>query len=559
MKTDCMPFTAIPHNSRLFLDFLFQFDKVRGFYAHRPKQEAVLEYARKLDFPAERRAQVARVLERQNRAWGASAATLESIERLRQGAVACISGQQVSLLGGPLYSLLKAVSALEMAAQLTAQGCPAVPVFWLATEDHDLAEVAGITLPNRCELEKLTTTAQTDSQAPVGRVPLPPEIAAVVERAAQLLEQGRVNQGRVEQGSVEPGCAPRSTQVPDPAWVTDALRESYRAGESYGSAFARLFTRLLAGTGLILVDPLDDELHAIAQPLLMEAANRAAELDEALLERGHALHRAGYHEQVRVTPDSTLLFSLEGNRRTVLHRADDGFLLGARRARPQELLERIAAHPEQFSANVLLRPVMQDYLFPTAVYFAGPSEIAYFAQAAVVYEKLLGRSTPVLPRLSATLIGPDIGELLERYSLSFCDLFHGSQQVSEVLASHVLAPELRQALEQSREALEGNLQAVEAELQKLDPTLVEAAARSRRKMLYQLSKIGSKAARAELRRNPQLAQEACRVLTELFPNKELQERVLPGIYFLAQYGPELLATLKQAAGHPCPGHQIVRL
>src|SRR6266536_1321983 len=523
-----MPFTAIPHNSRLFLDFLFQFDKVRGFYAHRPKQEAVLEYARKLDFPAERRARVARVLERQNRAWGASAATLESIERLRQGAVACISGQQVSLLGGPLYSLLKAVSALEMAAQLTAQGCPAVPVFWLATEDHDLVEVAGITLPNRCELEKLTTRAQTDSQAPVGRVPLPPEIAAVVERAAQLLEQGRVEQGRMEQGSVEPGCAPP-------------------------------FPRLLAGTGLILVDPLDDELHAIAQPLLMEAANRAAELDEALLERGHALHRAGYHEQVRVTPDSTLLFSLEGNRRTVLHRADGGFLLGARRAGPQELLERIAAHPEQFSANVLLRPVMQDYLFPTAVYFAGPSEIAYFAQAAVVYEKLLGRSTPILPRLSATLIGPDIGELLERYSLSFCDLFHGSQQVSELLASRVLAPELRQALEQGREALEGNLQAVEAELQKLDPTLVEAAARSRRKMLYQLSKIGSKAARAELRRNPQLAQEACRVLTELFPNKELQERVLPGIYFLAQYGPELLATLKQAAAHPCPGHQIVRL
>ena len=183
MKTDCMPFTAIPHNSRLFLDFLFQFDKVRGFYVHRPKQEAVLEYARELDFPAERRAQVARVLERQNRAWGASAATLESIERLRQGAVACISGQQVSLLGGPLYSLLKAVSALEMAAQLTVQGCPAVPVFWLATEDHDLVEVAGLTLPNRCELEKLTTTAQTDSQAPVGRVPLPPEIAAVVERA----------------------------------------------------------------------------------------------------------------------------------------------------------------------------------------------------------------------------------------------------------------------------------------------------------------------------------------------------------------------------------------
>ncbi len=550
VKTDCMPFTAIPHNSRLFLDFLFHFEKVQGFYAHRPQQAEVLEYAHKLRFPAERRAQVADVLERQNRAWGglagASSATLESIERFRKGAVACIGGQQVSLFGGPLYSLLKAVSALQMAEQLTAQGCPAVPVFWLATEDHDLAEVAGSTLPNRCELEKLTTIGHTDSQAPVGRVPLPPATAAVVERAAQLLEAA---------------CAARSEQGSKAAWIIDALRESYREGESYGSAFARLFTRLLAGTGLILVDPLDEELHAIAKPLLIAAAQRAAELDEALLERGRALQRAGYHEQVRVTPDSTLLFALEANRRTVLHRAGNGsggFLLGARRLQAPELVERIAAHPEQFSANVLLRPVMQDYLFPTAVYFAGPAEIAYFAQAAVIYEKLLGRATPVLPRLSATLIGPEVSELLERYSLSFCDLFHGSQQVGELLASRVLAPELRQSLEQSRQALDANLGMVEAELQKLDPTLVEAAGRSRRKMLYQLSKIGSKAARAELGRNAQLAQDSCRLLTELFPNKELQERVLPGIYFLAQYGPELLSALKQAAAHACPGHQIVR-
>jgi bacillithiol synthase len=547
LKSECMPFTAIPHNSRLFLDFLFHYEKVAGFYAHRPTPQAVLEHARKLDFPSERRARVSEVLDRQNRAWGASPATLASIERFRGGAVACIGGQQVGLFGGPLYSLLKAVSALQMAEQLTGQGCPAVPVFWLATEDHDLAEIAGATLPNQCELEKLTATSKTDSEAPVGRVPLEPKITELVDRAAELLGAGSV-----------------------PGWVNDALRQSYRPGESYSSAFARLMTRLLEGTGIILVDPLDDELHAIAQPLFAAAAERAAELNEALLERGKLLHRAGYHEQVRVTPDSTLLFSLEGNRRTVLHRAINGnsapgsgagddFLLSARRVEKQGMLARIAAHPEQFSPNVLLRPVVQDYLFPTAVYFAGPSEIAYFAQADVVYEKLLGRSTPVLPRLSATLISPAMCELMERYGLGFCDLFHGSEQVSELLASHALAPELMEGLQRTREALEEHLQALASSLQKLDPTLVDAAERSRRKMLYQLSKIGSKAARAELRRNQALRRDACRVLTELFPHKELQERVLPGIYFLAQYGPELINRLKQAAAHPCPGHQIVKL
>ncbi len=464
--------------------------------------------------------------------WGASQATLESIERFRRGAVACISGQQVGVLGGPLYSVLKAASALQMADELTAQGVAAIPVFWLATEDHDLAEIASVTIPAGCELEKLTATEQSGSDTPVGRVALEPQIEQLVARATEVL---------------------------GPGWVSDALRHSYRLGESYGSAFARLFTRLLAGTGMVLVDPMEDELHAIAQPLFTAAAERAEELDEALLERGKQLHKAGYHEQVRVTPESTLLFALEGNRRTVLHRAGDGFMLGAQRVSRREVLERIAAHPEQFSANVLLRPVMQDYLFPTAVYFGGPAELAYFAQAAVVYEKLLGRMTPVMPRLSATIVSPAMDDLMARYRLSFRDLFHGSERVCELLASRVLAPGLQEALHQTRESLQSHLEELRGELEALDPTLVDATVRSERKMLYQLAKIGAKAGRAELRRNRALTQDAHRVLTELFPHKELQERVLPGIYFLAQYGPGLIGELKKAAAPQCPGHQIIRL
>jgi uncharacterized protein YllA (UPF0747 family) len=234
-------------------------------------------------------------------------------------------------------------------------------------------------------------------------------------------------------------------------------------------------------------------------------------------------------------------------------------MLGAQRVARREMLERIAAHPGQFSANVLLRPVVQDYLFPTAVYFGGPSELAYFAQAGVVYEKLLGRTTPVMPRLSATIVSPAMSNMLTRYRLSFGDLFHGSEQVCELLASRVLAPGLQEALRQTRESLKSHLEELRGELQTLEPTLVEATARSERKMLYQLSKIGAKAARAELRRNQALTEDAHRVLTEVFPHKELQERVLPGIYFLARYGPELITELKKAAALQCPGHQIIRL
>jgi uncharacterized protein YllA (UPF0747 family) len=164
-----------------------------------------------------------------------------------------------------------------------------------------------------------------------------------------------------------------------------------------------------------------------------------------------------------------------------------------------------------------------------------------------------------MPRLSATLISPAISDLLARYRLSFSNLFHGSERVCELLASRVLPPALQVALQGSQESLERHLEQLRAELGKLDPTLVDAAARSERKMLYQLKKIGAKAARAELRRNKELTQDAHRVLTEIFPHKELQERVLPGIYFLAQYGPELITELKKAAAPQCPGHQIIRL
>jgi uncharacterized protein YllA (UPF0747 family) len=152
-----------------------------------------------------------------------------------------------------------------------------------------------------------------------------------------------------------------------------------------------------------------------------------------------------------------------------------------------------------------------------------------------------------------------MSDLLARYRLSFSDLFHGSEHVCELLASRVLAPGLREALQRTKESIEGHLEVLRAELQKLDPTLKDSTARSERKMLYQLSKIGSKAARAELRRNQALTNDAHRVLTELFPHKELQERVQPGIYFLAQYGRELITELKQAAAPQCPGHQIIRL
>jgi len=341
--------------------------------------------------------------------------------------------------------------------------------------------------------------------------------------------------------------------------VTDFLRDSYRPGETLGSAFARLFARLFRDWGVILLDASASELHAVAEPMYRAAALAAADLDDALLQRGKALRAAGYHEQVKVTPSSTLVFALRDGARVPIHRADGQFTVNSERIAPAELLVRIAASPAEFSANVLLRPVVQDYLLPTLAYTGGPAEVAYFAQAAVVYEELLGRVTPVLPRFSATLVEPRSARLLKKYSVTLPDVFLGDEQVRELLATRSLPPDLQSSFDEAGTALASSLQRIRDALQQLDPTLVGAEERAASKLRYQLDRLRTRAARAELRCHEEIGRHARQLCAALYPNKTLQEREIGGIYFLARYGLGLLQALYDCMQTGCLDHQVVYL
>ena len=530
-KHECIPFSVVPHSTPLFLDFISHSIKLAPYFPHTPTLQNVERFARGLHHPPERRAAVANILERQNRAFGLSPSVMESISRLRGGAVAVLTGQQVGIFGGPLYSVLKAVSAVQMARDLTARGVDAVPIFWLATEDHDLAEVNHAFYCKGGELKKLTSSSKGKSAAPVGDVRFGEEIASIADEFAATLEDKS---------------------------LASIVRESYRAGETFSSAFGKFFARLFQGHGLILIDPLDAELHRLAAPLLRAAAEHPHELDSALLARGRQLRADGYHEQVKVTASSTLLFSLRNGQRTVMHVAGEDFMIGAQKVARAEVLEEISNHPELFSANVLLRPVLQDYLLPTAAYFGGAAEVAYFAQLSVVYEKLLGRVTPVLPRFSATILSAEQQRRLQKYRLGMPDLFHGTDELKEKLAMTAFAPSLQHEFLSAADSVRGHIERLQTHLRSLDPTLVDAAERSGRKMQYQLSKIQRKAARAEVRRNPELVADADAILCELFPHKDLQERTLTGIHFMAKH-PGLISDLLALAGEYCPGHHLVKL
>jgi bacillithiol biosynthesis cysteine-adding enzyme BshC len=537
VKAHCLPFSQIPHTTRLFADFLAYTPPVREFYPRSPHfREWAKEEASRLKYDSSRRERVCAVLERQNKSWDCSAQTLASLDRLRRGAAAVVTGQQVGLFGGPMFSIYKALTAVKLAQEATAAGIDCVPVFWLATTDHDLAEVNHASVPGPDgSPQTLTTTSHGGAGAPVSDVRLGEEIVPVVEQVSQLLGESD---------------------------ATRLLREAYGPAENLGSAFARLFTRLFGGWGVILLDGSDPECHCIVEPLYHAAIERADELGAAVLARGEALDAAGYHQQVKVTASTVLLFTLKDGARTAIHRsADGGFVIGAdgERVSQDELNRRIASAPQDFSANVLLRPVVQDYLLPTLAYTGGAAETAYFAQVGAVYEILGGRVTPIVPRFSATIVEPKIQRLLEKYGIQPTEVFQGAEVLKQRLGEKGLPQDLQTAFQATNESLEANWSVIREKLERLDRTLVDAAQTAFSKVQYQLERLRTQAARAEAQKGEVVSRHADTLTQALYPHKALQERGVAGIYYLARYGMELLHQLHDNFQSDCHHHQILEL
>ena len=434
-----------------------------------------------------------------------------------------------------------AVGHTGEAAKATAAGVESVPVFWLATYDHDLAEVNHVAIPGADgTLQTLTTPSRSIAGAPVSAVRLGEEILPLLEQAAALL-------GDTEAAKI--------------------VRESYRPGETLGTAFARFYARLFAEWGVIILDASDGELHGIAQSVYRAAVERAEEIAIALAARGSALEAAGYHQQVKVTPSSVLLFTLQSGARSPIHRRTSGdttqFAIGTEaggeKISQSELLSRIDSHPETFSPNVLLRPIVQDYLLPTLAYVGGAAEAAYFSQAGVVYELLTGRVTPIIPRFSATLIDPKIQRMMEKKEISIRDVIAGPEALRSQLAARYMPQDLQSAFDAANQSLDADLAALKDKLAKLDPTLADAAQTAASKMKYQLERLYQQASRAELQKNELIARHAESLSQALFPNKGLQERGIGGVHFIARYGTELLHQIYDAIQPECHDHQILEL
>ncbi|MBI2956994.1 MAG: bacillithiol biosynthesis cysteine-adding enzyme BshC [Acidobacteria bacterium] len=537
MDSHCIPFTAIPHTTALFSDYLYRFEKVAAFYAHDPFEPASFaRAAEKMALETERRRAVASILAEQNERFGADETTLAAIRRLADGAAAVVTGQQVGLFGGPAYSIYKALTAIRLAENLTAQGIRAVPIFWLASEDHDLDEVNHCVFLDADGRFVLFEHASTSSpNTPVGRVRFDASIEDLRRRAARLWP-------------------------PEAAEEAESLLAGYVPGATYADSFARLLLRLFAGRGLIVLDPLHPTLHALARPVFRRALEEAERLHKLLRARDRELRRAGYHLQVRLQENATLLFLTVDGQRLPLRRREDEFSLSGQAHRSlAALLEELEAAPERFSPNVLLRSVVQDWLLPTVAYVAGPNETTYFAQTSVLYDELLGRMPVIVPRSSVTLVDPRAQRLLRKYGLAFEDLFRGRAALEVRMAERLLPRGLARRLESAQARMEKLLGAAAEEVARLDPTLHGAVETSRHKMLYQFEKIRRKAARAQAERAGLVDRHREILFNSCYPEKGLQERRLAFLSFVARHGRALVDRLLEQVNYPCRDHQVIFL
>jgi bacillithiol synthase len=522
MQSSCVRQTDLPHTSRLFADAVYHPERVARFYPHPLHDlESYRAAASEVRLAPERRAALVEALRGLN---GPS----ESLAKLaRADTVAVVTGQQVGLFSGPCYTVYKALSAVKAAARLNENGVPAVAVFWLATEDHDFAEVNHAWVFDGAHRAVRLEMKRAASGQPVGDV----ELAAppVAELRAAL------------------------AGLPFGDEVAALVEESYRPGATMGGAFRDLLGKLLGRYGLLFVDPMAPAFRELAAPALRQAVEQAPELTAALLERNRELAAAGYHAQVHVENQTSLVFLLEHGKRLALRRHDGEYMLAGRRIAAAELMDRAAS----LSPNALLRPVVQDSMLPTVAYVGGPAEVAYLAQSAVLYERILGRQPIALPRSGFTVLDARNEKLLGRYELSLADFYAGEEQLKEQIAGRLIPPAISAEMQAAAASVEAAVAKMQGQLASFDPALSAALERSASKVRYQFRKMERKVGREVLARDARATGHAASLYGLIYPEKHLQERLYSFLPFLAKHGLDLIDRVYETVDPDCPDHRIL--
>ena len=508
------PFSNLPF-SNLFRQFIDGFTGLENFFTVDPANiDQIAARAQRVDYKGDR-GELVDILRRFNEPFDLDQAAQQNIESLAADeTITVTTGQQLTVLGGPLYTVFKTISVIVYARRLEARlGKKVVPVFWLADEDHDYEEISSLCLPTQKGLTSAVLPKGEHPGLPVADLMLEEEsFAPFIDRVKELLPE---------------------TEFSGELWTL--LNKSYSAGRSFRDAFACFLSGIFSKHGLFFAGSNTKDFKSFVKPVLRAAVEKSEEIGNALEAQSSKIEKV-FHRQALSGPSTLFYLDPEYGRSRI--KKEDGRWRDAsgREFSYQELLEIAEDYPERFSPNVFLRPVLQDYLLPNVAYIGGPGEIAYYGQMRDLYP-VFGMEMPaILPRLSGSLIEPFVAKHGPNLPFEFWEYQARIEDIEQDYVRRSSRDDLDAMFNEWKEGAAGFAELRIGKIAKLDPTLKGAAERVQQQYGNELMKLKGKVMRAIKQRDETQVKRLGRIQNSLFPEGKLQERALPAVYAMNKYG-----------------------
>jgi len=537
-------YSDLPGFSNLFLDYISEFENVSKYYKRNVHSQQDYEALFKI-LAGKNRAitsKTAEIMKKQYSSLLPSKKTLHNIELLKSdNTFAVVTGQQLGIFGGPLYTFYKTISAIKLCQQMKEryEGFNFVPVFWLESEDHDFDEVSWTAILGKenqiVELKYKDGFEEDVNRGPVSLNIFNEDIGNVI---AGLNENLRDTEFKKE--------------------IIPYIERFYKKGRSFLQSFTELLFSIFDEYGLIILDPSDKDIKELLTPVFKNELVNFREHTNILVERSAELDDR-YHAQVKVKPIN--LFMIEEGERLLIEPSENEYRLKGKRKRftQDEIIKLTEEKPEKFSPNVLLRPVCQDFLLPTAFYVAGPGEISYFAQLMPLYD-LFDIPAPVIyPRASVTIIEKGVRNIFDKFNLSFTDFLFEDNSVFTKVMNSISEVKIDSVFNEAAKDTELVFDNIRAYLFNIDKTLVDIANKAQEKTLQNLDQLKNKAAEAEKKKHDTVFRQLGKVSNILFPNQNLQEREINFLYFVNKYGHAFLKDLFDKLSVNKFEHQVIEL
>jgi bacillithiol biosynthesis cysteine-adding enzyme BshC len=537
-------FSDIPGHHNLFLDYLYEFENVKKYFSYdfRDRENYLKVFKNISDSRHNIGKQVSSIIFDQYSSFKISDKTKKNIEELaNKNTLAVVTGQQLGILGGPLYTLHKIITAIKLSQQLSQRydDYNFIPIFWLEGDDHDFNEVRTTKIID--EANKLVAIgygeeiSEEDAKQSVGLLKFDESINEFINQLESLL---------------------RDTEFKNP--LIDKLRSYYSARKSFKSSFKELIHSIFDEHGLVILDPQDKKLKELLKPVFKKEISEFRNYTDKLVHASAELEEI-YHAQVKVKPVN--LFLNVDDARYSIEPVENQFRLKRKRKtfEREELLEIVETEPERFSPNVLLRPICQDYLLPTAFYIAGPSEISYFAQVKSLYS-FFNVSPPIIyPRSSATYVEKSITKTLDKYSISISDLFIDVENVKRRVIDSISETSLEEVFAEISNEIELTFDRLKEILFELDRQTADGSKKYRDKILGALNELKVKAEKTQQKKYEVTLRQIDRTAINLYPNANLQERELNFVNFANKYGMDFINLIFEKLEINKFEHQIIEM